>query len=190
MSNSRSIYIGAMILTVPLALAIGLYLGHQQRSSYPTSTPYLSLHVTYSDNTSLDDTSMFNGHQGGNSELHQGTANYVFKNHLPFPIKIIFPPIGYTFGGMVQITPQVTNLEAMPSFCQKKQIVQIEPGREVQFDSRYAILCPANQSNPSAVSNFVFGCLGAEGEKDVFVGEVTSTSEMRSTQEKDQKKSE
>jgi hypothetical protein len=167
-SLRRSNWIWAVPIT--LALVFGLLVGYRL-SPRSSVTPCVTLRVVYHDRVTDVAGTVFNGNQGGNEEFHQGSSTYVFKNQLPIPVKLMFPPIGYSFGGLIPITPQVVDVAQMPAFCQEQQIVQLGPLAEQSFESSYTI----TGTNP--IEHFVFGC-PRDGEKGVFVGDVASTPEI------------
>jgi hypothetical protein len=139
-------------------------------------TPPITLRVIYQDKETQSAETVINGKQGATTELHSGSATYVFKNELPIPLKLMFPPIGYAGGGLVPITPHVNDLKNMPAFCQKPQIVTLPPMGQQSFESSYTF----TGTNP--VEHFVFGCPSEGAEDGIFVGEVDSTPEMHPKQ--------
>ena len=161
--------------TVCFVLAAVLVAGCQRSANSPM-TPCITLRVIYHDKETIPAETTFNGKQGATTEAHEGTATYIFKNNLPIPLKLMFPPIGYAGGGLVPRTPQVNDVKNMPAFCQKPQIVTLPPSGEQSFESSYAVI----GTNP--VEHFVFGCPSEGAEKDIFVGEVDSTPEMHPKQ--------
>ena len=136
-------------------------------------TPFVTLRVIYRDKDTQTGRSIVNGKDAGTTEMHSGSATYVFKNQWPFPMKLAFPPIGYAFGGMDPRTPDVSDVKLMPQFCRKRQIIRLEPFAEMRFESPYTLtgLGPF-------VEHFVFGPTREGAEDGVFVGEVASTSDV------------
>jgi hypothetical protein len=151
-------------------------LGGCQRSAN-TMTPCISLRVIYHDKETQSAETVFNGEQGASVEVHSGTATYVFKNNLPVPMKLMFPPIGYAGGGLVPRTPHVNDVKTMPSFCRKQQIVTLPPLGEQSFESPYLFT-----GGKDIVEHFVFGCPTEGAENGMFVGEVDSIPEVHPKQ--------
>ena len=173
MTGLQSIRHSTWIWTVPfvLALVLGLLIGYW-RAPRSSVRPSVTLRVIYQDNVTDVAGTVVNGKEGSNVGFHQGSATYFFKNELPIPVKLMFPPIGYT-SGSVPITPQVVDVTRMPTFCQQPQVVQLEPFAEQSFESSYTI------TGTSPVEHFVFGCPRQGNNDGVFVGEVASTPEIR-----------
>jgi hypothetical protein len=163
------IWVASLIVVLVLGFLIG-----NQRSSRTSVTPFVTLRVIYHDNETQTGGFLVNGNNAGTTEMHTGSATYVFKNPWPFPLKLVFPPIGYAFGGSVPRTPQVNDVKLMPQFCKEPQIIRLEPLTEKRFESPYTI----TGGSGSFAEHFVFGPAHEEAEDGVFVGEVTSTSEV------------
>ncbi len=92
----------------------------------------ISLHVTYRDKEIIP------GEQG---EAHAGVATYVLKNHWPTPMKIIFPPIGYTSGAEFPLTPFCCDVQRMPEFCRAARVIELAGFAERSFTAGYTIIC-------------------------------------------------
>jgi hypothetical protein len=162
----------AWIAALAAMFVVGMLLGANRHRSGGERHSAVTLRVLFQDRLTQPGESVFNGASGGAVEFHQGKATYVFKNTLPLPVKLVFPPIGYTFGGEVSITPQCVDLARMPSFCQEPQTVEFPPGGERRFESSYAF------SGDDPVQYFVFGCPAENREDRIFVGEITAVSEI------------
>lgn len=108
----------------------------------------------------------------GGGELHSGTATYVFKNQLPIPVKLVFPPLGYTSGGGVPITPNCSDATQMPEFCRAAQVIEFAPFAEKQFTSKYSIFSARGVAPLTA--RFVFGPAADRNQKGVVVDCVES----------------
>ena len=113
----------------------------------------------------------FNDEQTG-SGYHSGTAVYTFRNEFLKPVKLVLPPVGYTYGGLAPITPQCTDHARMPTFCEPARIIELKPNEAQSFESKYNLVGPEGR----AVEHFVFGPAKEADTNDVFVGEVVSTS--------------
>jgi hypothetical protein len=175
MGNSRPVGQLTWIWVASLTgvLVLGLLIGRHLSSRHSALT-CVSLRIIYHDNQTETGRFVVNGKDAGTTEMHTGSATYVFKNQLPFPLKLAFPPIGYAFGGSVPRTPNVNDVKLMPQFCGEPQIIPLEPFAEKRFESPYVI---TGGSDPFA-EHFVFGPAHEGAEDGVFVGEVISTSEV------------
>ena len=131
----------------------------------------VSLRVTYRDEKVIPE------QQG---EMHIGSAAYVFKNQLPIPIRIVFPPIGYTAGTATPITPYCVNPQSMPTFCRTAQIVELAAFSERRFTSRYNTLIARGVAPPT--ERFVFGPASNNGQENVLVDAVESVGEFKKTE--------
>ena len=112
----------------------------------------------------------------GGGEMHSGTATYVFKNNSPIPVKIVFPPQGYTSGGVVPITPQCSDTANMPKFCSAPQAIDFAPFAEKRFTGEYNITS-AHGDTP-LVERFVFGPAADRNLKNVVVDYVESVGKF------------
>jgi hypothetical protein len=152
------VWLATVVLLIVVAIA------YQPPRSVP-AVRIISLHVDFNDNQTKT---------GGGAEFHQGNAVYKFRNEYLEPIKLAFPPIGYTFGGVVPLTPQCTDHSRMPTFCLPARIIELKLGESQTFESKYTLSGPAG----SPVEHFVFGPASDPDTKNVFVGEIISTSRI------------
>ncbi len=159
---------------VPVLTLLGAVLSVGcHRSATNSMCPAVTLRIVYRDSETHMAETVFNGKSGADCEVHVGVATYVFKNNLPIPLKLVFPPIGYAGGGAVQRTPQVNDVKSMPTFCQKPQTVTLPPNGQQSFESPYTFTGPSS----SLVEHFVFGCPSQDAEDGIFVGQVDSIPE-------------
>jgi hypothetical protein len=138
--------------------SIGVGFGGSNHVIHP-----LSLRITYSD------AQVIPGEQG---IMHVGTSVYVFRNRLPIPVKIAFPPIGYTSGTSVPITPYCVDVKRMPEFCQAARVLEFAPFAERRFTSGYNNASSPNAPAPS--ERFVFGVPAGCKDQGVLVDSVES----------------
>ena len=109
--------------------------------------------------------------------IREGTATYTFKNTLPVPVKLAFPPTGYVFGSAVPITPYCNDPEQMPRFCQTARVVELKPFAEQRFQSSYNIPTAARGPRPP-IERFVFGAPSGSKEKNFVVDMIQSVGEF------------
>ncbi len=109
----------------------------------------ITLHVSYHHEKQIP---------GANGNMaFEGKATYTFKNTLPIPIKLAFPPLGYISGGLVPIAPGTDVVDDMPSFCKEKRVVELKPYEELRIDNQsYAIFGWSPRDGDTCVQ-FVFG---------------------------------
>ena len=69
----------------------------------------------------------------GGGEVVQWDVVYHFRNLMPMPIRLSFPPIGvYRFG-----TVQFAKNGAVHSFCEPQQIIEFAPGETKTFRDQF-----------------------------------------------------
>lgn len=91
------------------------------------------------------------------SMAYEGKATYVFKNTLPIPVKLAFPPLGFISSGSVPIAPGTDVVDYMPSFCKEKRIVELKPGGELRFEEEGYVIFDALPRDGEPCVQFVFG---------------------------------
>ncbi len=128
----------------------------------------ISLAIAYRDKEEI-------GAVEGGGEAHEGTATYVFKNNLPVPVKLVFPPLGYTAGGVMPLAPHCSDATQMPEFCRTAQIIEFAPFAERQFTSGYVTISARGAAPPTA--RFVFGPASDRDMKHVVVDYVESVGQ-------------
>jgi hypothetical protein len=109
---------------------------------------------------------------GQQEEQHVGIATYTFKNCLPIPIKIVFPPLGYTSGTTLPTTPYCNAPQRMPNFANAPRIIELAPFAERRFSAGYDIACARGSAPPP--ERFVFGPSANNDQKGVIVDAVVS----------------
>ena len=106
----------------------------------------------------------------------QGEMTVEFKNRLPLPVRIAFPPVGVFGGGSMPFCGE--GQDSIPEFAKEPRIVEIGPKETKMFTAPSGVWAPC----PNQVE-WVFG-KPAEGEvpKNLFVGSLYSTYEVRDRQ--------
>jgi hypothetical protein len=125
----------------------------------------ISLTVTYRDKRVIEGV--------GGAQAHVVDSTYVFKNRSPLAVKLVFPPIGYTSGGMIPITPQCSDTTNMPKFCSTAQVVEFAPFAEKRFTTSGYTIFLAHGAAPFP-ERFIFGPAADRNQKNVVVDYVES----------------